>query len=87
MPGMLITDFDGTLLTDDKQIAQQDLNTLAGLRSAGIITVIATGRSLFSFMRALDQMGLSPKELPVDYLIFSTGAGIQCLNTDTLISE
>ena len=85
MPGMFVTDFDGTLLTDEKQIHQQDLDTLAGLRTAGIVTVIATGRSLFSFKRALTQMGLEQKDLPVDYLIFSTGAGIQCLKTDSLI--
>ena len=73
---MFITDFDGTLLSDDRLIGQQDLKTLGQLRTAGITTVIATGRSLFSFERALGTMGLAPSDLPLDYLIFSTGAGV-----------
>ena len=73
---MFVTDFDGTLLNDDRQIAPRDLETLAELRSGHTTTVIATGRSLFSFNRALDLMGLSMSDLPVDYLVFSTGAGV-----------
>ena len=84
-PGMFITDFDGTLLTDDKHIQKKDLDTLARLKTLGIVTAIATGRSLFSFQRALEQMGLDQKDLPVDYLIFSTGAGIYCLNKKMVI--
>lgn len=76
MSALFITDFDGTLLTDHKRIRGRDLDTLAELKAAGVITVIATGRSLYSFSRALEHMGLSPKDLPLDYLIFSTGAGI-----------
>lgn len=76
MSAMFITDFDGTLLTDDGRIRGRDLDTLAGLRAAGVTTVIATGRSFYSFRRALKHMGLGTKDLPLDYLIFSTGAGI-----------
>ncbi len=76
MSAIFITDFDGTLLTDDRRIRGRDLDTLAGLRAAGVITVIATGRSFYSFGRALKHMGLGPEDLPLDYLIFSTGAGI-----------
>ncbi|MGD9686019.1 MAG: HAD family hydrolase [Desulfobacter sp.] len=85
MPAMFITDFDGTLLTDDMRIRSRDLETLAGLRSAGVITVIATGRSLYSFRRALKHMDFHPEDLPLDYLIFSTGAGIMAWPGDTLI--
>ncbi len=77
---MFITDFDGTLLTDNKTIRNADLETLAALRRKNIVTAIATGRSLFSFTRALDQIGMAPNDLAVDYLIFSTGAGIQDMN-------
>lgn len=76
MSTMFICDFDGTLLTDDRRIRGRDLDTLAGLRAAGVVTVVATGRSLYSFRRALKHMGLDTKDLPLDYLIFSTGAGI-----------
>ena len=85
MSAMFITDFDGTLLTDHRRIRGQDLDTLAGLRSAGVITVIATGRSLYSFRRALKHMGLDPEDLPLDYLIFSTGAGIMVWPGNQLI--
>ncbi len=77
---MFITDFDGTLLSDNKTIRNADLETLAALRRRNIVTAIATGRSLFSFNRALDQIGVTPNDLAVDYLIFSTGAGIQDMN-------
>ena len=82
---MFITDFDGTLLTDDRRIRGRDLATLAGLKSAGVTTVIATGRSLYSFRRALTHMGLSQEDLPLDYLIFSTGAGIMAWPENQLI--
>lgn len=82
---LFITDFDGTLLNDDKFISDQDLDTLARLRRAGTPTAIATGRSHFSFFRALEQMGLARADLPVDYLIFSTGAGILDLASDEII--
>lgn len=85
MSAMFITDFDGTLLTDDRRIRGRDLDTLAGLRAAGVTTVIATGRSLYSFRRALKHMGLGTKDLPLDYLIFSTGAGIMAWPGDQLI--
>jgi len=85
MPAMFITDFDGTLLTDDKRIRGRDLDTLAGLSAAGVVTVIATGRSLYSFRRALRHMGLGVKDLALDYLIFSTGAGIMNWPGDELI--
>jgi len=85
MSAMFITDFDGTLLTDNRRIRARDLDTLARLRSAGVTTVIATGRSLYSFRRALKHMGLGPEDLHLDYLIFSTGAGILAWPGDQLI--
>ncbi|WP_035238736.1 HAD family hydrolase [Desulfobacter vibrioformis] len=85
MSVIFITDFDGTLLTDDRRIRGRDLDTLARLRAAGVITVIATGRSLYSFRRALEHMGLGPEDLPLDYLIFSTGAGIMAWPGEQLI--
>ena len=82
---MFITDFDGTLLTDHGRIRGRDMDTLAGLRGAGVITVIATGRSLYSFRRALGHIGLAPEDLPLDYLIFSTGAGVMAWPGNKLI--
>jgi Cof subfamily protein (haloacid dehalogenase superfamily) len=78
---LFITDFDGTLLKDDKTISGKDIKTLEILRQKKIFTSIATGRSVYSFNKALKDIGLAdnflpPYSLPIDYLIFSTGAGI-----------
>ena len=68
--GLFITDFDGTLIGSDGRFSDRDMHALASLGEKGIKTAIATGRSLYSF----DQ---SPgADLPVDYIIFSSGAGV-----------
>ncbi len=68
--GLFITDFDGTLLGSDGTLAQEDLEALALLSRHGVKTAIATGRSLHSFLN-------SPgADLAVDYIIFTTGAGV-----------
>ena len=68
--GLFITDFDGTLLRSDGTLAQRDLDALESLTRQGIKTAIATGRSLYSF---INSPGV---DLPVDYIIFTTGAGV-----------
>ncbi|MBU8848314.1 MAG: Cof-type HAD-IIB family hydrolase [Desulfobacterales bacterium] len=75
---LFITDFDRTLLTDDKTISHEDIKTLEMLRQRKIVTAIATGRSAYSFEKALKDIGMADGDnfLPVDYVIFSTGAGI-----------
>jgi hydroxymethylpyrimidine pyrophosphatase-like HAD family hydrolase len=53
------------------------------------VTAIATGRSLYSFLRALkalDRVG-GIHLLPVDYIIFSTGAGILDVQTNRVIFQ
>lgn len=67
---LFITDFDGTLLRTDGTFAQTDLDALKMLKRLGIRTAVATGRSLYSF---INSPGL---DLPVDYIIFTTGAGV-----------
>lgn len=71
---LFITDFDGTLLNDRGTISDRDIATLNALREKDVAVAIATGRSQFSFERALGQM--NRKCLPMDYLLFSTGAGV-----------
>jgi len=68
--GLLITDLDGTLFRSDRTLSETDRKTLEALAGKGIVRAIATGRSLYSYDRA---RGMS---LPVDYVLFSTGAGI-----------
>jgi hydroxymethylpyrimidine pyrophosphatase-like HAD family hydrolase len=67
---MLITDLDGTLLDSSGCLTKQDRDALDCLGRKGVVRVIATGRSLYSFKT------VARNRLPVDYVIFSTGAGV-----------
>jgi len=78
---MVVTDLDGTLLHGGMPISQTDSATLTTLGSRNIIRVIATGRSLFSANHAIDGT------LPIDYLIFSSGAGIIDWKTGRLLKS
>jgi Cof subfamily protein (haloacid dehalogenase superfamily) len=68
--GLFVCDFDGTLLRSDRSFSPADLEALKQLDQLGIVRVIATGRSIYS----LNTVSIS--ELPVDYIIFSSGAGV-----------
>nr|MDK2850150.1 hypothetical protein [Candidatus Cloacimonadota bacterium] len=74
-----VSDLDGTLLPHHGHISDQDLSSLEDLQLRGIITVLATGRSLFSLRRHI------PIDAPFDFVIFSTGAGIMDWKTQNLI--
>jgi hypothetical protein len=67
---LVVTDLDGTLLNSNSKVSDVDLATLNMLGEEGIVRVIATGRSPYSFEKVID------KDFPIDYLIFSSGAGI-----------
>lgn len=68
--GLFVCDFDGTLLRSDRSFSSADLEALKQLDEFGIVRVIATGRSIYS----LNTVSIS--ELPVDFIIFSSGAGV-----------
>ncbi len=90
MPSALfITDFDRTLLKNDKTIGEKDIKALETLGRKGIFRAIATGRSLYSFKRIMNELGFSGGDLlfPVDYIIFSTGAGIIQYKDGTIIKK
>ena len=76
---MVIMDLDGTILPRKGKIDERDIEVLDTLEKKKVCRVIATGRSVFSFERALGG------EFPVDYLIFSSGAGILNWKTKDLI--
>ena len=67
---MILLDLDGTLLNENKQIGKSDIQTLKILGNKNIVRVFATGRTLQS------ALGVLPSATPLDYLIFSSGAGI-----------
>lgn len=89
IPGMFITDLDGTLLRDDKRLADSDISALGALGERGIVRVVATGRSWDSFREIMEKLGfMGPgRVLPVDYVIFSTGAGIMAFPQADLIQQ
>lgn len=70
MKTLLATDLDGTLLNAERQAGEEDLATLRGLAAAGVCRAVVTGCSLHSTRRVL------PADFPIDYLVFSSGAGI-----------
>ncbi len=78
---MIVTDLDGTLFNKYGKLSNKDRNTLNELADMKIIRVIATGRNLFSAKRVL------PDNFPIDYLVFSSGAGIIDWNTKNLIKK
>jgi len=67
---MVVTDLDGTLLHRASGMHRRDISTLRDLGKNDTVRVIATGRSLYSARSVLDS------DLPIDYLVFSSGAGI-----------
>ena len=69
-PGLAISDLDGTLIQGSREISEVDLAAFALLAEQKTARVIATGRSLFSTRRVLQE------DFPIDYLVFSAGAGV-----------
>lgn len=67
---IVATDVDGTLFRSNRTVSETDLQTLNDLHDKGVCTVLATGRSIWSFSN------LAGSDFPVDYLVFSCGAGV-----------
>jgi Cof subfamily protein (haloacid dehalogenase superfamily) len=67
---LVATDLDGTFLKNDKTISQKNLEMLNVLRQRNIYRVVATGRNL---VKTMDVIG---SEIPFDFIVFSSGAGI-----------
>lgn len=63
-------DLDGTVLPSGGSPGTRDVETLNLLGDLGVYRVMATGRSLFSLRKVIKA------DFPVDYVIFSSGAGI-----------
>lgn len=66
----IITDLDGTILPQGENISISTRHTLDRLKNDKIFRIIATGRTLFAARKFL------PDDFPIDYLIFSSGAGM-----------
>jgi hydroxymethylpyrimidine pyrophosphatase-like HAD family hydrolase len=79
--GLFIMDLDGTLLRSDRTFAVPDLEALRKLGELNVVRTIATGRSLASFNTVV------VSDLPVDYIIFSTGAGVLRYQSSEIIRK
>lgn len=77
--GIFLIDLDGTLLNSKKKIGNKDWNTLVKLEKLNYLRVFATGRTYYSAHQVIN------RNFPVDYLIFSSGAGIKNMNTGEII--
>ncbi len=78
---ILFTDLDRTLLRDDDTFSQRSITVLHKLKKKGIVVVIATGRNIHSAGKVL------PEDLPIDYLMISSGCGIIDWRTKRVICE
>jgi Cof subfamily protein (haloacid dehalogenase superfamily) len=69
-PKLIVTDFDGTLAGASGTVSEKNRETLAALGEKKHVRVIATGRNLYSVHKVIEP------SFPVDYVIFTTGAGM-----------
>ena len=69
---LVATDLDGTFLRDDRTISNANLQALHALGEKNVIRVAATGRNL---QKVKDVLTV---EVPFDYIVFSSGAGVYC---------
>lgn len=77
----VFTDLDGSLRHHRLGIHQADRASLTRLGQAGIARIIATGRSLHAAQKVLEP------DFPIDFLIFSSGAGILDWPSQTLLQS
>ena len=69
-PGLVVTDLDGTLLDSASRLSDVNRRTLEALGRNGVVRAVATGRSLYSARLVMHE------DFPIDYLAFSSGAGV-----------
>lgn len=67
---LIAIDLDGTLLNDEKNISQEDMQTLRYLGDKGILRIASTGRTIFKVKEVL------ANHVPFDYIVFSSGSGL-----------
>ncbi len=72
-------DIDGTLLNDNRQISNENLEALKLFDNRNTIRIAATGRNFYSVKRVL------PPDFPIEYLVFSSGAGIMDWKTKEIL--
>ncbi|MET0661468.1 MAG: HAD family hydrolase [Steroidobacteraceae bacterium] len=76
---LLVCDLDGTLLVHGRPFDPHDVQRLQALGARGVVRAIATGRALATAQKVI------PAQFPIDYLIFSSGAGIMDWRSQELL--
>ena len=76
---LVATDLDGTFLRNDRSISPANYKALEQLGQKGILRVAATGRNLHKVKDVIDP------EVPFDYIVFSSGAGVYDWNNKSHI--
>ncbi|MDP2336483.1 MAG: HAD-IIB family hydrolase [Bacteroidota bacterium] len=76
---LVATDLDGTFLKNDQSISDENLKILHSLGDKGITRVVATGRNLKKTMQVI------APDVPFDYIVFSSGAGVYDWKHEKLI--
>jgi Cof subfamily protein (haloacid dehalogenase superfamily) len=77
--GLVLTDLDGTFLNPTGGINKANIDALKKLHDNGIARAVCTGRTLNSSREVV------PPDLPFDYLVFSSGAGVSDFAKDNIL--
>jgi Cof subfamily protein (haloacid dehalogenase superfamily) len=79
---IVVTDLDGTLLNDKKEISGEDVNMLKKLHESGIEIIIATGRNFYMAKNLVEKL----KE--ISPIIFANnGAAVRKLGSEEIIDS
>nr|WP_320021659.1 HAD family hydrolase [uncultured Draconibacterium sp.] len=78
---LVATDLDGTFLKNDRTVSQANIDALHKLGEKQIVRVAATGRNLQKVKDVLQP------DLPFDYVVFSSGAGVYNWQKKKLITN
>jgi Cof subfamily protein (haloacid dehalogenase superfamily) len=76
---LVATDLDGTFLKNDKSISDENIEMLHLLGEREVLRVAATGRNLKKTMEVI------PAEVPFDFIVFSSGAGVYDCRNEKLL--
>ncbi len=71
---LIVFDIDGTLVTDDKEILEENIDIIKKLRSKGLRIILNSGRTFGSMWPYREKLGLMGFD---DYSICGTGAFIR----------
>jgi hypothetical protein len=79
---ILFSDFDGTLISDQKELSNNNKDMMYKLQQQGHLVVICTGRNIKEFQREQNIF-----HFPFDYLVLNNGGHIVDKNYHTLYEK